>query len=69
MELTTATRPRSRRRRTKSASDEWTITLASGGTLTLSATLDLFSITAEDRALVFAIVDMMREHASAAPPV
>lgn len=34
-----------------------TITLKSGGTLTLSATLDLFSLNADDRKFVFDILD------------
>jgi hypothetical protein len=35
------------------------ITLRSGGTLTLSATLDLFSLGAEDRAFVFELIDRL----------
>jgi hypothetical protein len=35
------------------------VNLASGGTLTLSATLDLFALNAADRAFVFGIIDTL----------
>lgn len=36
-----------------------TVRLQSGGTLTLSATLDLFSLNSEDRAFVFGFIDKL----------
>lgn len=36
-----------------------TVTLKSGGELTLSATIDLFSLTTEDRKFVFELIDRM----------
>jgi hypothetical protein len=38
------------------------VSLASGGTLTLSATLDLFSLNATDRTFVFSIIDKLEEY-------
>jgi hypothetical protein len=38
------------------------VSLASGGTLTLSATLDLFSLNAADRTFVFSIIDKLEEY-------
>lgn len=47
-----------------------TITLKSGGTLTLSATLDLFSLNAVDRTFVFDLIDKLEgyEKGSVQPP-
>jgi hypothetical protein len=38
------------------------VSLSSGGTLTLSATLDLFALNASDRAFVFGIIDKLEEY-------
>jgi hypothetical protein len=35
------------------------VTLKSGGVLTLSATLDLFALNAEDRKFVFELIDKL----------
>ena len=40
------------------------VSLVSGGTLTLSATLDLFSLNSEDRKFVFGLIDMLEEYAA-----
>jgi hypothetical protein len=39
-----------------------TVTLASGGSLTLSADFDVFTISAEDRAFVFGLIDSLIEY-------
>ena len=39
------------------------VNLASGGKLTLSATLDLFSLSPEDRAFVFSLIDKLEGYA------
>lgn len=39
-----------------------TVALASGGTLTLSASLDLFSLNAQDRQFVFYIIDQLDQY-------
>jgi hypothetical protein len=39
-----------------------TVSLASGGTLTLSATLDLFSLNAGDRKFVFELIDKLENY-------
>lgn len=38
------------------------ITLGSGGTLTLSMTFDLFALSSDDRAFVFGLIDQMRSY-------
>jgi hypothetical protein len=45
------------------------VSLASGGTLTISASLDLFSLTPEDRKFVFTLIDQLEgyEKASKSP--
>ena len=40
------------------------VSLVSGGTLTLSATLDLFSLNAADRKFVFEIIDKLEAYES-----
>ena len=40
------------------------VSLASGGELTLSATLDLFSLNAADRKFVFELIDKLEEYAA-----
>lgn len=42
-----------------------TVNLASGGTLTLSATLDLFALNAEDRKFVFELIDRLETYGRA----
>jgi hypothetical protein len=39
-----------------------TVSLTSGGTLTISATLDLFSLNAQDRQFVFYIIDQLDQY-------
>ncbi len=39
-----------------------TVSLASGGTLTISATLDLFSLSQKDRNFVFTLIDQLEEY-------
>ena len=41
-----------------------TVRLRSGGTLTVSASLDLFSLAGEDRKLVFDLIDRLQEYES-----
>jgi len=43
------------------------VTLASGGALTLSATLDLFSLNPADRKFVFELIDKLEEYEKANP--
>jgi hypothetical protein len=38
------------------------IRLRTGGTLTLTASLDLFSLGAEDRAFVFDLIDRLQQY-------
>ena len=40
-----------------------TVSLASGGTLTVSATVDWFALNPEDRAFVFGLIDKLEEYA------
>lgn len=44
-----------------------TVRLASGGTLTLSATLGLFSLSQSDRKFVFELIDKLEEYATQNP--
>lgn len=44
------------------------ISLSSGGTLTISATLDLFSLNPTDRTFVFGLIDKLDEYEKANPP-
>lgn len=39
-----------------------TVTLASGGSLTVSATIDVFSLSQADREFVFALIDKLKEY-------
>jgi hypothetical protein len=39
-----------------------TVTLASGGTLTISASLDLFALSADDRKFVFQLIDQLESY-------
>jgi hypothetical protein len=41
-----------------------TVRLRSGGTLTVTASLDLFSLGGEDRKLVFDLIDRLQEYES-----
>ncbi len=41
-----------------------TVRLRSGGTLTVAASLDLFSLAGEDRKLVFDLIDRLQEYES-----
>jgi hypothetical protein len=41
------------------------VNLASGGTLTISASLDLFSLTLDDRSFVFSLIDKLEEYEKA----
>jgi hypothetical protein len=45
------------------------ITLLSGGTLTITAVLDLFSLSASDRKFVFGLIDKLEEYPRESKPV
>jgi hypothetical protein len=47
-----------------SASAAKTVHLKSGGSVTLTTAVDLFSLSAEDRAFVFELIDRMQEYGS-----
>jgi hypothetical protein len=49
----------------RTAGTSKTVALKSGGELTLSATLDLFALTSEDRKFVFDLIDKMDAYANA----
>lgn len=49
---------------TKPAGTSRSVSLASGGVLTLSATLDLFSLNSEDRKFVFGLIDTLEAYAA-----
>jgi hypothetical protein len=49
----------------KPAGTSKSVSLASGGQLTLSATLDLFSLNSEDRKFVFDLIDKLEAYAAA----
>jgi hypothetical protein len=38
------------------------VQLKSGGSLTLAASIDLFSLSAEDRAFVFGLIDRLQDY-------
>jgi hypothetical protein len=42
-----------------------TVSLRSGGTVTVTASLDLFSLAADDRKLVFDLIDRLHEYEGA----
>ena len=46
-----------------------TVQLKSGGTLTVSATVDMFGISAEDRAFLFGLIDKLNEYERAGQTV
>jgi hypothetical protein len=52
----------------KPAGTAKTVSLKSGGTLTLSATLDLFSLNPEDRKFVFELIDKLEGYAQPPKP-
>lgn len=61
-DATPRTRSSRRRRVTSTPTYKKTIALASGATVTVSATCDLFTLTSDDQRLVFALVDLLREY-------
>lgn len=44
-----------------------TVTLVSGGTLTVSATLDMFALSPDDRVFVFKLIDQLAEYEKGRP--
>jgi hypothetical protein len=48
--------------KTSASGTSKTVNLVSGGTLTLSATLDLFSLKGADRNFVFSLIDMLEDY-------